>query len=102
MADKIIKCKVDVTKFNKDYFFTGEKGIYANFTILFNEEQDGYGNNGMILQDVPSDKYKADKSLKGNILGNCKVFPKVGVESAPGTESGTAGVSKDAADDLPF
>lgn len=103
MADRIIKIKIDVKKINKDWLHVGEKGVYLNATVLFNEEQDRYGNNGMIVQDVPNDVYKADKTQKGEILGNSKVFgntPKNN-EANPGTETGKLSSSVDT-DDLPF
>lgn len=103
MADKVIKVKINVREINKDWIFAGQKGDYLNFTVLFNEEQDDYGNNGMVVQDVPTEVYKQDKKLKGPILGNCKVFGKGGAadreESEVGKETGKMG---GASDDLPF
>lgn len=84
MADKIIKVRLDVTQLNKDYFFKGEKGTYADVTILFNESKDKYGCNGMVVQDVPKNVRDKNSEIKGNILGNCKVFSKgVNQESIP-------------------
>lgn len=71
MADKIIKLRVNVAALIKEWFFKGEKGTYADMTILYNEKQDSYGLNGMIVQEVPKAEYEKDKSLKGPILGNC-------------------------------
>ena len=104
MADKILKCKIDVTKINKDYLFTGEKGVYLNFTVLYNEGKDNYENNGMIVQDVPKEIYKSDKTIKGEILGNVREFAGAGkdLEAQPGVESGKVGVTDAIADDLPF
>jgi hypothetical protein len=104
MADRIIKCKINVREVIKEWIFAGEKGDYLNFTVLQNDEQDGYGNNGMIVQDVPTEIYKKDKSTKGPILGNCKIFASQGAgnseEVKPGVESGKLGGSH--LDDLPF
>jgi hypothetical protein len=104
MADKIIKCKIDVTKVNKDWLFQGKNGVYLNFTLLYNEEQDRFENNGMLVQDVPTEVYKADKSVKGNILGNAKEFNKQdkNEEMKPGVETGKPGVEGGVLDDLPF
>lgn len=104
MADKVIKIKIDVTKINKDWLYQGEKGVYLNFTALYNEDQDSYGNNGMAVQDVPTEIYKKDKTVKGVILGNLKEFEKSKAdgENTPGKESGKIGVKDDIADDLPF
>jgi len=112
MAKQVVKCKVDVTKINKDFLFTGEKGVYLNFTILLDQQEDQYKNNGMIIQDVPTEIYKKEKEknltksemTKGEILGNVKIFGDGGgrPESAPGVESGSRGVSNLLDDDLPF
>lgn len=113
MADKIIKLKINVSRdvLNKDWLFVGEKGTYLNCTLLYNEEQDSYGNNGMIVQDVPKAVYEkekklpADKRTKGNILGNAKEFAKQAIsdEAKVGVESGKM-ISDDTSlvDDLPF
>lgn len=107
MADKIIKVRIDVKKLNKEYFFKGEKGTYADVTILYNEEPDQYGANGMVVQDVPKAIYEKDKTIKGNILGNCKDWATQNVnrESIPngGTTTPTPTTNKaDDDDDLPF
>lgn len=109
MADRVIKCKIDVTKVNRDWFFSGTKGTYMNFTVLFNEKPDDYGNHGMIVQDVPTELYKKDKTVRGNILGNCKTFAAtVDKEAMPGQENGKMVANMSAEekakwnDDLPF
>lgn len=109
MADKVIKCKINVMDVHKDWLFQGAKGTYLNFTVLYNEEKDQYGNNGMLVQDVPTEIYKQDKSTKGVILGNCIVFEnKRDEEAAPGKENGTLKTNlskkeqKKADEDLPF
>lgn len=90
MADKIIKMSIDVTKLNQSWFIKGEKGIYANITLLYNEAQDQYGNNGMIVHDVPKAIYEADKTAKGPILGNCKEFSKAGAAAPAAAATATA------------
>lgn len=102
MADKVIKVRIDVTKLKKEWFYKGEKGIYADVTILYNEQQDQYGANGMVVQDVPKDIYTADKTIKGPILGNCKVWgsPVANTESIPGSGQAPAASKDD--NDLPF
>ena len=108
MADKVIKMSIDVKKINKDWLFPGEKGTYLSVTLLYNEEQDQYGNNGMLLQDVPKKIYEAEKNLdasrktKSVILGNGKVFSNEpsNREGQPGKEGSAMGVDED--DDLPF
>lgn len=108
MADKVIKISIDVKKINKDWLFPGEKGTYLNVTLLYNEEQDQYGHNGMLVQDVPKKIYEAEKKLdaskksKGTILGNGKVWANepTSQEGRPGQEGPKMGADVD--DDLPF
>lgn len=118
MADKIIKLRIDVKKLIRDWFFVGEKGTYADITLLYNEKQDSYGCNGMLVQDVPKAIYEKDKSLKGPILGNCIDWstrqPQIDSEALPpgakapeqtaaGTNAAPAQQQQPPpADDLPF
>lgn len=101
MADKVIKLRINVLAVIKEWMFKGEKGTYLDCTLLYNESQDSHGNNGVIVQDVPKDVYKADTSKKGPILGNGKVWEKqVNNESSPG--GGNTPAPTAAYDDLPF
>jgi hypothetical protein len=91
-SDKIIHIRINVEKINKKWLYKGEKGTYLDVTCFYNEEQDEHGQNGMVVQSVPSDIYKKEKDLpkddrsKGEILGNAKEFSKVNMreESTPG------------------
>ena len=68
-----IKIKLDVSKIDKARLFAGQKGKYLDATVFVDiDELDQYGNNGMITQDVS--KEEKQQGVKGNILGNCKVF----------------------------
>lgn len=83
MADKIISIKIDVTKIDKARLYKGAKGTYLDATILWNDEQDQYNNNGMIVQQVSKEDRLAGKS--GAILGNAKliqVLPKANDQGA--------------------
>lgn len=112
MADKIINLRIDVTKLNKAHFFKGEKGTYADCVLFYNEEQDQFGANGMIVQSVSKEVYEKEKNLpkdqktKGAILGNAKVWGNSSNvrEGVPGSEQAkaTPAGSTPIADDLPF
>lgn len=116
MADKIIHGRIDVTKINKDWLYKGEKGTYLDFTMFYNEEQDEYGQNGMVVQSVPSALYKKekeagvtkDKMSKGNILGNLKEWSESNnrKESTPGyrgeEEPKKGDEAQEVEEDLPF
>lgn len=107
-----IDCSIDVTKINKDWLLVAEKAaadghtpVYLNFSIGYRKEKDQYGNNGMITQKVPKDVYMADKTIKGPILGNGKVWPRE-KQHTPGSEEGTKPAANvenaEVFDDLPF
>ena len=50
----------------------GDK-IWLNATVYFDPDNpDQYGQHGMIIQDVS--KQEKEDGVKGNILGNCKMF----------------------------
>lgn len=70
-----VSLKIDVTKIDKARLFKGEKGTYLDATAFIDLDQlDQYGNSGMITQDVSKDERA--QGVKGNILGNSKVFFK--------------------------
>lgn len=95
MADKIIQIKIDVTKIDKSKLSKGDKGTYLDCALLFNEAPDKFGNNGMIVQQITKEERLA--GIKGNILGNGKVYGQ-GKPSAPPSGGGIANYE----DDLPF
>lgn len=68
-----VNFKIDVKKIDKARLFSGQKGTYLDATVFIDiDEFDQYGNSGMITQDVS--KEEKAQNVKGNILGNCKVF----------------------------
>jgi hypothetical protein len=69
----IFKLKIDLAKVDKAKLFNANSGaIYLDATLLTKDEDDQFGNCGMIVQDVS----KADREagMKGAILGNAKLF----------------------------
>lgn len=80
---------MDVSKIDKDRLFKGDKGVYLDAAIIWNETTDQYGNHGMIVQDVSKEDREA--GIKGAILGNVKNIATATKESEP--------IEKD---DLPF
>lgn len=69
-----ISLKIDVTKIDKSRLFQGKNGAkyldVTTFVDLDNPSQ--YGDHGFITQDVS--KEERNQGVKGNILGNTKVF----------------------------
>ena len=68
-----LSLKINTSQIDMNRLFAGAKGSYLDCTIFVElAELDQYGNSGMVTQDVSKDE-KA-KGVKGNILGNGKVF----------------------------
>ena len=70
---------IDVTKINKEWLFIGKQKPdgsqpkYLSLTIRKNKDgRDQYGNDGMVIQDVPKQFKK--EGVRGIILGNWKSF----------------------------
>ena len=90
---KIINIKIDVTKLDKDKFYKGEKGTYANLTIAENKDGESqYGDTHYVFES----QYKEERDAKTpkNYLGNGKEF----VFGSNGATQTTETVD----DDLPF
>ena len=68
---KLVTLKIDVTKIDKARLFKGSKGTYLDCQIFLEDDQDQYGNNGMITQAVS--KEERQSGVKGAILGNAKI-----------------------------
>ena len=73
MAKVGVSLKINCSQIDKARLFAGQKGQYLDATVFIDLDQlDQYGNSGMITQDVT--KEEKAQQVKGNILGNCKVF----------------------------
>ena len=96
---KIISIKIDVTKIEKERLYKGSKGTYLDAVLMYNDEPDQYGNNGMIIQSVTKEEREA--GTRGAILGNAKV---IGSASAPASQPQAPQVpaAANVNDDLPF
>lgn len=86
MSKVALSLKINVSQIDKARLFSGQKGTYLDATIFVDlDNLDQYGNSGMITQDVS--KEEKAQGIKGNILGNGKVFWKEGGQ-APQSQSG--------------
>lgn len=73
MAKIALSLKINLNDIDMSRVFQGKKGQYLDATIFVEmNELDQYGNSGMITQDVSKDEKQ--QGVKGNILGNGKVF----------------------------
>lgn len=91
----IISGKIDVTKIDKSKLYKGIKGTYLDVVIRLNDENDQYGNRGMITQGVTQEERQ--NGIRGAILGNIKVIFD---NSIQGNTVQSPKVDMD--DDLPF
>ena len=90
---KIINIKVDVTKLDKNKFFKGKKGTYANITVAENMDGESeYGDTHYVFES--QSKEERDAKTPKNYLGNGKEF----VFNSNGVNQTTETVD----DDLPF
>ena len=70
---KIINIKVDVTKLDKDKFFKGKKGTYANITVAENMDGESeYGDTHYVFES--QSKEERDAKTPKTYLGNGKEF----------------------------
>ena len=69
-----VSLKIDLNKVDRNKTFKGKNGAeYLDVTAFINlDEEDQYGNNGMLTQSVNKEDKQA--GIKGAILGNSKVF----------------------------
>lgn len=73
MSKIALSLKINLNNIDMARVFQGQKGQYLDATIFVDmKELDQYGNSGMITQDVS--KEEKQQGVKGNILGNGKVF----------------------------
>jgi len=96
-----VRIKLDVTKIEKPRLFKGKKGgVYLDATTFIDlEEQDQYGQNGFISQDVTKDE--RDQGVKGPIIGNVKVFYRADDEQ-PRQQPRQEQAPDDDSDTIPF
>ncbi len=111
MAKVGVSLKIDVSKIDKCKLFKGAKGNYLDAQVFIDlEELDQYGNSGMITQAVT--KEEKQNGIKGNILGNCRLFwsdqgqapqqNKQGNQGQNGGDQQPQTNTHDFDDDLPF
>ena len=93
---KTLSLKIDVSKIDKSKLYQGKKGTYLDAILFLNDENDQYGNNGMIVQSAT--KEEREQGKKGAILGNSK---ELGAKS--NSENNAQDESEQEEDDLlPF
>lgn len=69
-----ITASIDLKKIDQKLCIKGDKGTYANISIIPNKDgEDQYGNTHMIVQTVPKSLRK-DKDQRGPIIGNGKLW----------------------------
>jgi hypothetical protein len=69
MQNEMIRLKIDLTKLEKQYFFTGLKGTYVDLTMIPSRDSK-YGDSHFLVQDVGQEARL--QGIKGPIVGNAK------------------------------
>lgn len=105
-----LSIKIDVTKIDQNRLFKGEKGTYLDLTTFIDlNEVSQYGDNGFISQSVS--KEEREQGVKGDILGNVKVFYNDSADAPhqnhnntpqPPQSSSPAPANNDFDEDIPF
>ena len=68
-----VSLRIDVTKIDKARLYKGAKGTYLDAVAFIDlEDEDQYGNAGMITQAVSKEEKAAGE--RGEILGNSKII----------------------------
>jgi hypothetical protein len=80
----MITIKLDVTKLQKDRFYHGKKGIYAELILI--EHSNDFGDDGFVIQSISKEEREAGE--RGRIVGNWretnkKVAPPTPIKRAP-------------------
>lgn len=100
---KLVKLKIAVNKIDKERLYRGQN-TYLDAEVWLDEDQeDQYGNHGMITQEVSREE--RDRGVKGAILGNAKVVWREDSQSKPSqgpTPQPTPQATKNEEDDIPF
>lgn len=83
---QIISLKINMSEVDKTRLYKGAKGDYLDAILYINDENDQYGNCGMITQQVSKEERMA--KVKGKILGNGKILsgpgkPRPKMQSEP-------------------
>ena len=105
MSKIAVNLKIDVTKIDKARLFQGQKGVYLDAVVWIDPDNENeYGDHGMITQAVT--KEEREQNVRGNILGNCKVFwrdeqPAQAPIQAP-AQAGQPATMNSFDDDIPF
>ena len=101
MSTIAVSLKINVSAIEKARLFKGKKGTYLDATCFIDlDNEDEYGNAGMITQDVTKEERQA--KVRGPILGNAKIFWRDdGGQSAPAATT-TAPADDFDSDPIPF
>jgi len=90
---KLVAIKIDIQKIDDQRLYKGKKGTYLDATVFINEEEDQFGNHGMITQSVSKEEREA--GVQGAILGNVKTLGEFG-------NNNRASATSAPQDDIPF
>ena len=95
----LISASLDVTKIDKSRIHVGEKGKYLDITLIETPNSQ-YGDDYMVVQSVT--KEEREQGVKGNILGNGKIFGNDRREPQPTADVDEWTAPPKSDDDVPF
>ena len=104
MQNEMIRLNINLEKLDKQFFFKGAKGTYADLTLIPSRDSK-YGDSHFIVQDVG--KENRANGIKGPIVGNAKPIQSNNREPHPDTPRGKIDPADvppplPADDDVPF
>ncbi len=96
---KTVIVSVNLDKIDKSKAFKGKNGNYID-VVLLNTPDNQYGNTYMAVQGVS--KEDRDAGIKGEILGNAKVFGAGEGKANGGSSDAGAKAAPTGGNDFPF
>lgn len=96
---KTVIVSVNLDKIDKSKAFKGKSGNYID-VVLINTPDNQYGNTYMAVQGVS--KEDRDAGVKGEILGNAKVFGAGEGKANGGSSDAGAKAAPTGGNDFPF
>ena len=101
----LINLNLNVEKLPKEKFVKGKKGVYYNFTISVNDDNNQFGQNVTAFDSQTKEEREA--KVAKTYLGNVKVVWTNGdnVDAAPRTDQpqqAQVQAKQEVEDDLPF
>ena len=101
MARPPVKININVTRIDKAAIVPGKNGKYIDLVLFEKDEQDQYGNDGFVCQEISKERREAGE--KGPIIGNWKWNrPKEAQPQGASVKDSLTDGERTEDDDIPF